>query len=83
MIDEAKQKEEEEKNANSRTGDPLKDFELDLKKIGSSEAIKYIRLGRQTTYSFIELLYSTDWKLDKKDSGVKIYSITIPGEGNY
>ena len=48
--------------AGERTGDPFKDFELDLKKIESdSEAIKYIRLGRTATYTFIDLLYSTDW----------------------
>ena len=85
MIDEALQKEEEEKQEGNRTGDPLKDFELDLKKIQSSEAIKYIKIGRDSTYGFIELLYRTDWKLEKKvrDIGVKIYSLSVPGEGNY
>ena len=85
MIDEAKQKEEEEKQAGSRTGDPLKDFELDLKKIQSDEAINYIKLGREATYNFIELLYRTDWKLEKKvrDIGVKIYSLLVPGEGRF
>ena len=45
-----------------RSGDAFKDFQLDLKKVESDEeATKYIKLGRESTYSFIELLYSTDW----------------------
>ena len=74
---------EEEKQTASRTGDPLKDFELDLKKVKSPEAEKYIRIGRETTYTFIDLLYRNDWKLQKKADGVKIYSLQVPEEGNY
>ena len=46
-----------------RTGDPFKDFDLDLKKVESDvEATKYIKLGRESTYKFIDLLYRTDWE---------------------
>ena len=60
-----------------RTGDPFKDFELDLKKVESDqEATKYIKLGREATYSFIEHLYSTDWQYESKSAdGIKMYSI--------
>ena len=58
----------------------MKDFQLDLKKVESdSEATKYIKLGREATYSFIDLLFSTDWQFDKKTSdGVKMY--TMPAQ---
>ena len=60
-----------------RTGDPFKDFKLDLKKIESDEeATKYINLGRESTYTFIDLLYSTDWSFEKKSAeGIKMYSM--------
>ena len=83
MANETKQREEEEKQVGKRTGDPLKDFELDLKKIESTEAIRYIQIGRELTYCLIELLYRTDWKLEKKADGVKTYTLNVPGDGNY
>lgn len=55
---------EEEKQPDQRTGDPFKDFALDLKKVKSEEAISYIKKGREATYDFIDLLYRKDWKLD-------------------
>lgn len=65
-----------------RTGDPFKDFQLDLKKVDSDEeALKYIKIGRETTYKFIDLLYRTDWQFEKKYlEGIKLYSLTAPGE---
>ena len=80
MVDEAKQIEEEKQG--SRTGDALKDFDLDLKKVSSPEATKYIRLGREHTYELIELLYRTDWELEKKADGVKTYSLNV-GVGTF
>ena len=67
-----------------RTGDPFKDFELDLKKVESdAEATKFIKKGRETTYAFIDLLYSTDWQYEKKSAeGIKIYSMPAAAGGN-
>lgn len=50
---------------------------MDLKRIESDvEATKYIKLGRESTYKFIDLLYRTDWQFDKKTAeGIKIYSM--------
>ena len=56
---------------------------MDLRKIESAEAIKYIKIGREATYNLIELLYRTDWELEKKADGVKMYTLSVPGEGNY
>ena len=38
-------------------------------------------MGRSTTYTFIEHLYSTDWQYENKSAeGIKIYSIAAtPG----
>ena len=80
MADEEKQIEEEKKG--NRTGDPLKDFDLDMKKISSAEATKYIKMGRESTYELIELLYRTDWQLEKKADGIKSYTLNV-GIGNY
>lgn len=70
-----------------RTGDPFKDFDLDLKKVESdAEATKYIKLGRESTYKFIDLLYRTDWEFEKKTAeGVKIYSMknSVEDPNNY
>lgn len=67
-----------------RTGDPFKDFQLDLKKVDSDEeALKFIKMGRETTYKFIDLLYRTDWQFEKKTiEGIKLYSMTEPGKAN-
>jgi len=48
-----------------------------LKKVESdAEAAKYINLGRESTYTFIDLLYSTDWQFEKKSNeGIKMYSM--------
>ena len=69
-----------------RTGDPFKDFEIDLKKMETdAEAVKYVKIGREATYSFIDLLYRTDWHFEKKTSeGIKLFSLRDnPGEPDY
>lgn len=51
---------------------------MDLEKFSSdAEATKYVKIGRESTYHFIDLLYRTDWQFEKKTSeGVKIYSMS-------
>ena len=61
--------------ADGRTGDPFKDFELDLRRVDSEEARAYIQRGRESTYRLIDLLYRTDWQYEKKVEGVKLYSL--------
>ena len=46
------------------------------------EAVKYIKIGRESTYKFIDLLYRTDWQFEKNTTeGIKMYSMRdLPGE---
>lgn len=41
-----------------------------------------MKLGRESTYHFIDLLYRTDWHYEKKTAdGIKVYSMRdVPGE---
>ena len=61
-------------------GDPFKDFSIELRKIESAEATKYIKTGRDGTYRLIDMLYRTDWSFGKKQDGVKIYNLSIDGK---
>ena len=72
----------ESKKQKDGTGekDPFKDFESDLRKIDSEEAKAMITKGRDSTYKLIDMLYRTDWVFDKKQDGVKIYSLMIEGK---
>ena len=60
-----------------------------MKKVESdTEAVFYIKLGRESTYNFIDLLYRTDWQFEKKTpEGIKMYSLKngVGGDssGNY
>lgn len=47
-----------------------------MNKVESEKAIKFIKIGRDSTYQFIDLLYRTDWKFEKKTpDGIKLYSL--------
>jgi hypothetical protein len=47
----------------------------------STEARNYIQIGRNSTYEFIDLLYRTDWKFDKKHAAsVKVFYLQLPNE---
>ena len=51
---------------------------MDLKKFESDEeAVKYVKIGREATYKFLDMLFCTDWKFEKKTSeAVKMYSMS-------
>ena len=52
-----------------------------MNKVESEEAVKFIKVGRESTYHFIDLLYRTDWHFEKKTSeGIKLYSLTGQNE---
>ena len=55
-----------------RSGDPFKDFALEISEVKSPEAVRYINLGREKAYDFIDLLYRKDWIEDKRVNGVKL-----------
>lgn len=55
-----------------KTGDPFKDFAFEISQVKSPEAVKYINIGREKSYDFIDLLYRKDWIADKKINGVKL-----------
>lgn len=55
-----------------KTGDPFRDFTLELSMVQSAEASKYIKFGREKSLDFIDLLYRKDWIQDKKVHGVKL-----------
>ena len=44
-----------------RSGDPFKDFDLEISRVSSEEAKIYIKMGRNATNSLISLQYRTDW----------------------
>ena len=47
----------------------------------SQEARNYIKIGRNSTYEFIDLLYRTDWKFDKRHMcGVKVFYLQPSNE---
>lgn len=69
-----------DKNNAGRTGDPFKDFGLDLKKITDEAALAKIKQGRDATYQLIDMLYRTDWKFETKTQGVKIYNLVVDGK---
>lgn len=57
-----------------------------MKRIESDEeAVKYVKIGRDSTYKFIDMLYRTDWHFEKKtNDGVKLYSLkNVAGEPDY
>ena len=60
-----------------RSGDPFKDFDLELSRVSSEEAKIYIKMGRNATNSLISLQYRTDWSFEQKTNGVKIYHLTL------
>jgi hypothetical protein len=55
-----------------KTGDPFRDFPLELSMVQSAEAVKYIKIGREKSLDFLDLLYRKDWIQDKKINGVKL-----------
>jgi len=44
-----------------------------LSEVSSPEAAKYINLGREHAYDFIDLLYRKDWDGDQKINGVRVF----------
>lgn len=67
-------------NSPANKKDPFKDFDNELARISDKEAVLKIKQGRDATYKQIDLLYRTDWKFEKKENGVKIYSLVIDGK---
>lgn len=63
-----------------RTGDPFKDFSLEMSMVQQPEAQKYINLGREQAYDYIDMLYRKDWHEEKKINGVKLSYIASQGD---
>ena len=86
ITEETKSAEATSSSSGKRTGDPFKDFDIDLKRIESDEeAVKYAKIGRESTYKFIDMLYRTDWHFEKKtNEGIKLYTLrNVAGEPDY
>jgi len=42
--------------------------------------LRYVKIGREATYKFIDMLYCTDWQFEKKTAdGIKMYSMRAGG----
>lgn len=50
-----------------RTGDPFKDFDMDLAKVVAQDAKVMIKMARDACYEFIDVLYLPDWKFYGKN----------------
>lgn len=62
-----------------RTGDPFKDFDLDLAKVSTPDARSYIQSARDACYEFIDLLYLSDWKFYGKYQQIRVYNLEREG----
>jgi len=72
MVQQQQQEKKQQALAKEKTGDPFKDFPLEMSMVQSTEAVKYIKHGREKSLDFIDLLYRKDWIQDKKINGVKL-----------
>eukprot|EP00347_Sterkiella_histriomuscorum_P022171 403331430 len=63
----------DDEKVEEKTGDPIKDFYLDIKSVKNKEDRKYIREGKANLYELIELLKPDSWVFEKTYQKCDLY----------